>query len=412
MFNPWLFIKSEWRASRGIILALTCLLALSVSVGAGLRFIERDIRAAMKRAGESASILIGAKGSSVQLFLSTAMLQAEALPLMHGNPLASIAAQENVAWYAPIALGDSYKQKPIIGTTTAFLHKGKQNALAEGRFFAATNEAVVGSAVAAELGLSVGSRFAPMHGMIAVEEESHGKEYTVVGVLNPTHTPHDAAIFVPVEAVWQTHGLGHGETGASGKTGETGASDKTGISSQENAREEAESSKLQNSDTEHSDTEHSSPEHNDAEYEGQPIHEEDLPHWPALPGISALIVEPVNIAAAYKIRTAWNTDFTQAVFSGEVLTYLFSLLGEVGSLLQVVALAGQCIALAAMLFMVVLVLMLRKKALLLMRTLGAPSGYLAASVLVLLLAVLVLGCVLGVGLGWMLRLAAAGYMPL
>lgn len=393
MFNPWLFIKSEWRASRGIIFALTCLLALSVSVGAGLRFMEQDIRAAMKRAGESASILIGAKGSSVQLFLSIAMLQTEALPLLHGNPLASIAAQESVAWYAPIALGDSYKQKPIIGTTTSFLHKGKENALAEGRAFAATNEAVVGSAVGAELGLSVGSRFAPMHGMIAVEEESHGKEYIVVGVLKPTNTPHDAAIYVPIEAVWQTHGLGHSDSASS-------------ISPHED-EEEVENNSQQNSNAEHSST-----EHNDAEYEGQPIHEENLPHWAALPGISALIVEPVNIAAAYKIRSAWNTDTTQAVFSGEVLTYLFSLLGEVGSLLQAVALAGQCIALAAMVFMVALVLMLRKKALLLMRTLGAPSGYLAVSVLVLLLAVLVVGCALGVGLGWLLRLAAAGFIPL
>jgi putative ABC transport system permease protein len=78
-----------------------------------------------------------------------------------------------------------------------FQHRRNQNLeFAEGRpFHPQKFEAVIGSTVAAETGLKVGSGIQVAHGGTSHE---HGETWTVVGILKPTRTAVDKVVYIPL----------------------------------------------------------------------------------------------------------------------------------------------------------------------------------------------------------------------
>ena len=114
----------------------------------------------------------------------------------------------------PVALGDSYGTEDghrfrVVGTTPDMFDKLAYGADRDGnelryRFQSGRNfrheyffEAVLGSVAANRTGLQVGDRFKPTHGLSGggVKHE----EFEVVGVLAPTGTANDRALFVNIE---------------------------------------------------------------------------------------------------------------------------------------------------------------------------------------------------------------------
>jgi putative ABC transport system permease protein len=79
---------------------------------------------------------------------------------------------------------------------------GRPYAVAPGgkRFTLGADEAVAGAYAAQRLGWRVGTTFHPSHG-VTVGGEQHEEVYTVVGVLEPTGTPADRVIWIPLEGV-------------------------------------------------------------------------------------------------------------------------------------------------------------------------------------------------------------------
>ncbi|MCE9608537.1 MAG: ABC transporter permease [Planctomycetia bacterium] len=74
------------------------------------------------------------------------------------------------------------------------------------------NEAVIGSIVARNTGLKVGSTFQPTHGITTEAEQGHQHDpITVVGILRPTGTPNDQAIFMNIEGFFLLEG--HSKSG-------------------------------------------------------------------------------------------------------------------------------------------------------------------------------------------------------
>ncbi len=117
----------------------------------------------------------------------------------------------------PLALGDYVDQYRIVGTTPDFFDKllhgpevDQPFTFREGRNLQTFNdengyfEAVLGSRVAAALGLKVGDTFFPTHG--DPEGQGHRDSFRVVGVLAPTGTPNDRAAFVNLEGFYLMEG--------------------------------------------------------------------------------------------------------------------------------------------------------------------------------------------------------------
>jgi putative ABC transport system permease protein len=78
----------------------------------------------------------------------------------------------------------------------------KFTVLPGGKLFAPdAKEAVAGSFAAARLGLKVGDRFRPFHGLAYNPKEQHADEFVVTAILAPTNTPADRVIWIPLRGL-------------------------------------------------------------------------------------------------------------------------------------------------------------------------------------------------------------------
>ncbi len=107
----------------------------------------------------------------------------------------------------PVGLGDYFgpfrvvATRPVMFDALRYGERGdRQYAFREGRNFQENSEenglfeAVVGATVARERGVRLGERISVSHG--DPEGAGHGEKFTVVGILAPSGTPNDRAVFI------------------------------------------------------------------------------------------------------------------------------------------------------------------------------------------------------------------------
>jgi putative ABC transport system permease protein len=180
------------------------LLSLGLASLGFVLLVSHQIDKAFERDLAGIDVVVGAKGSPMQLILSGVFH----IDAPTGNvPLTAVKQLEQhpqVARLIPISLGDSYRGFRIVGSTPDYLaHYGA--AFAQGGVWTAPLQAVLGAQVAAQTGLKVGDRFAGSHGL-AGGGDSHGQTpYVVSGVLAPGGSVLDRLVLTSLESVWQVH---------------------------------------------------------------------------------------------------------------------------------------------------------------------------------------------------------------
>ena len=200
---------------RALNTALNVLLtALGVATLVILTLFSAQLGQRFERDAQGIDLVVGAKGSPLQLILSSVYQ----VDVPTGNiPLGALDAlrrDPGVRQVIPLALGDSFLGFRIVGTEPTYLsHYGA--AIADGRAWAAASEVVIGSEVARSTGAAIGQRFEGSHGLSAEPgaQEHEERPFQVVGVLTPTGTVLDRLILTSVESVWDVHGIHHGEGG-------------------------------------------------------------------------------------------------------------------------------------------------------------------------------------------------------
>ena len=196
-----------WRYlwSRPLSAALNVLL-LGLGLGAisFLLLVGHQLNKAFERDLVGIDLVVGAKGSPMQLILS-GVFHIDAPP---GNvPLKAVRELEKnplVASVIPISLGDNLRGFRIVGTSQAYItHYGAT--LAQGRGWDAPMQAVVGASVAKQLGLAVGDRFSGSHGLGGGGHAHGDSQYGVVGILAPSGSVLDRLILTDTASVWKVH---------------------------------------------------------------------------------------------------------------------------------------------------------------------------------------------------------------
>ncbi|HEY3046857.1 MAG TPA: ABC transporter permease, partial [Polaromonas sp.] len=178
-------IAISWRYlwSRPLAAALNLLLlSLGLASITFLLLVSHQISRAFERDLAGIDVVVGAKGSPMQLILSGVFH----LDVPTGNvPLAAVKALEShpqVARIIPISLGDSFRGFRIVGTTPGYIaHYDAQ--LAQGALWRQPMQAVIGAQVAKQTGLKLGDSFAGTHGLGGGGDVHAQTPYTVVGVL-------------------------------------------------------------------------------------------------------------------------------------------------------------------------------------------------------------------------------------
>ena len=182
------------------------LLALGIATITLLLLATSQLEERMRRDAQGIDLVVGAKGSPMQIILSSIYQ----LDVPTGNvpwkQAQELARHRMVKKVIPLALGDNHKGFRIVGTNHDYVaHYGAR--LAQGRLWQAPLEAVLGAEVAASTGLGVGAHFAGAHGMGGdAREQVHDQHhYTVVGVLAPSGSVVDRIVLTGVESLWAVH---------------------------------------------------------------------------------------------------------------------------------------------------------------------------------------------------------------
>lgn len=289
------------------------------------------------RDADGIDLVIGAKGSPLQLIMSSIFH----IDIPTGNipfgALAELQAYPMVKRVIPLALGDSYQGFRIVGTTRDYLdHYGGQ--LAQGTFNGKLMGAVFGAQAASATGARVGTEFAGSHGLIQGGEQHRHAPYHVVGILKPTGSVLDRLILTSVDSVWRVHETDPDEAPAS---------------------------------------------HSDADRE-----------------LTALLIQYASPLAAVNLPRWVNTQARlQAAQPALEAAKLFRLIGVGADVLR--AIAGGVLLVAALSMFVALYNALeeRRTDLAILRALGAPPGKLFLQMLAQGLTLAISGALLGWGIG-------------
>lgn len=211
--------KIAWRSIQHRALA-SGLTAFSMSLGVALivtvLVIHGVLSQSFQRSAQGYDLIVGPKGSSLELVISTVFYKRDpigTIPYQFCTELRSGAFVNEVETAIPIALGEHYRGKPVIATTSEFFTRltyqirgvSRNYKFRSGECFSDGSyyDAVIGYNVARETGLKVGDKFKTVHGKTTTEE--HQTEYTVVGILEPSGTPNDGALFINIEGFYDMH---------------------------------------------------------------------------------------------------------------------------------------------------------------------------------------------------------------
>lgn len=198
-------ISFSYLRARPLATALNLLLlALGIATITVLLLATAQLEERMGRDARGIDLVAGAKGSPMQLVLSSVFhLDAPTgnIPLEDALALSRHPAVKKAI---PLALGDSFQGHRIVGTNHDYpAFYGAQ--VAAGRLWNAPMEAVLGAEVAASARLAVGATITGAHGLAAGGDAHDEEPFKVVGVLAPTGSVLDRLVLTSVESVWEIH---------------------------------------------------------------------------------------------------------------------------------------------------------------------------------------------------------------
>jgi putative ABC transport system permease protein len=180
------------------------LLALGLGAMVFLLLVNTQIERNFERELQGIDAVVGAKGSPLQIILA-GVFHIDVPP---GNialsDVQALAKNPQVKKLIPLSLGDNVQGYRIVGTTHDYAaHYGAQ--LAQGGWWQAPMQAVLGAQAAQALQLPLGQAFLGSHGL-GGGGHVHGElSYQVVGVMKPCSCVLDRLVLTATESVWKVH---------------------------------------------------------------------------------------------------------------------------------------------------------------------------------------------------------------
>ncbi|MNK09108.1 Macrolide export ATP-binding/permease protein MacB [compost metagenome] len=338
--------KNIW--SKPLNAALNILLiAFGTAILTVLLLASTQIEDKLDKNSKDIDLVVGAKGSPLQLILSSIYYIDFPTGNIPMNEAKKLMKSPFVKRAVPLALGDNYNGVRIVGTDSNYISLYGLK-LQSGKFWEADLEATIGINVAKEQNLKVGDTFFGGHGLTEMKDEHKDHAYKVVGILAPQQNVTDNLILTGIGSVWKMHG------------------------------DEGESN-------EHHDHDHAT--------EAEHTHDEDREFT------SLLIQYRSPMAVAMFPMMVNQTTNMQAASPAQESTRLFSLIGVGVDTLQWFAVLIMFIAAISVFVNLYNSLKERSYDLAIMRTLGASKGKLFSLIILEGLILTLIGTLIGIALG-------------
>jgi len=204
LYLAWRYL----RYNRGKTAVLVASISLILFLPAGLHVVVREASRSLTARADTTPLLVGAAGSAVDLTLASLYFREPSLATIPYAEVEGVAAS-GLATAIPLHLRYEAGGHRIVGTTTDYLDF-RSFELASGRSFAILGECVLGARAARSLGVGPGDHVLSTPAGAFDVAGSFPLKMAVVGVLAPTGTPDDEAVFVDLKTAWVIAGLAHG----------------------------------------------------------------------------------------------------------------------------------------------------------------------------------------------------------
>ncbi len=204
LYLAWRYLAYH-RVKTAILIAS---IALIVYLPVGLNVLVSQSAAELTARAESTPLLLGAKGSPLELVLNSLYFESEAPDTTTYGQAERIAAS-GLAEAVPLYIRFRSRERPIVGTSLEYFAV-RSLRLAAGRPMAVLGECVLGAEAARALGGGPGDFVVSSPESVFDLAGVYPLRMKVVGVLERAHTPDDRAVFVDLKTAWIIAGLGHG----------------------------------------------------------------------------------------------------------------------------------------------------------------------------------------------------------
>lgn len=200
------FAYLRHHAARSAILIFA--LALIAFVPLATRLVLQAAESQLTARAAATPLMIGARGSALDLMMNGLYFTADR-PERITIAAADRVWDSDLAIAIPLHVRFTARQAPVVGTTLDYFDFRKLE-IAEGRPLALLGEAVLGARAAARLGLAPGETLITDPENLFDIAGTYPLELQIAGVLAPTGSADDDAVFVDLPTAWVIEGLGHG----------------------------------------------------------------------------------------------------------------------------------------------------------------------------------------------------------
>ena len=345
------------------------LLAFGLAIITVLLLVQHQFEQKMTRDAAGIDLVVGAKGSPLQLILSSVYHIDFPTGNIKMEEAQRISRSRLVKKVIPLAMGDNVQGLRILGTNHDYLDLYGVK-FAAGKAWEKPFEVTLGAESAKILGLKLGDSFSGSHGISVGSHDHDQHAFTVTGILAPSGKVVDRLVLTSIESVWYTHDE---EGGAESIASEV--DEETSLTVEE-APDLGMDPHLQA-----------------VAARGFPVTDQDRE-------VTTLLVRYRNPMAAIQLPRMINSGTSmQAASPAFEMSRLFELLGVGISLLQGLAIALVVIAGLSIFIALYNSLKERKYDLAILRTLGASRGQLVGLVFLEGISLTTLGALLGIGFG-------------
>jgi putative ABC transport system permease protein len=204
LYMAWRYLAHHRYVSAVLLLSIT----LIVYIPVGLRVLVRQSQAQLTARAAATPLLVGARGSPLELVLNALYFDADAPETIPYREAARV-ARSGLAEAIPLSVRFHAGTDPVVGTTLDYFDfRGLR--VAAGHQMTRLGDCVVGARVARARGLAPGGHVITSPESVFDIAGVYPLKMRVTGVLAPSDSPDDDAVFVDVKTTWVIEGLGHG----------------------------------------------------------------------------------------------------------------------------------------------------------------------------------------------------------
>jgi putative ABC transport system permease protein len=204
IYLAWRYILSHRIKS----VILICCITLTIFLPLIAHFSLNQVQSRWESRAKSTPLLVGSKGSRFDLVLHSLYFMGHEVDPLSMEEHDKI-RKSKLAQTIPLFYRYTAQDFPIVGTSLGYF-SFRGLTIEDGTMLTMLGDCIIGSQVSIDLNLHPGDRLLSDTENMFNLAGSYPLNMKITGVLTPSGTPDDQAIFVDLKTSWVIHGLAHG----------------------------------------------------------------------------------------------------------------------------------------------------------------------------------------------------------